>query len=220
MQGDPHGPQASTQAHPAAPDRRRVSRARRQIEPVAGRQRDVALIGVEHDRPLETEQHLVPVVVVPSVRLPGPVAPRARRRTARRLEDGERLGAGRRPRRDRRAHWTSLRPCCGRHALARELHPLAVPGLTREPAHLQRTVSRRLDPALQHPRRRLRVLGDEVALERHQRPRAPPRGSGPRERRSSVRRRSRTHRLLVTAGCCRAFGREPPRAWSRACGAP
>src|SRR6478609_8751471 len=59
-------------------------------------------------------------------------------------------------------------PVHRRDALARELHPLPVPWLAREPAHLQRAVPGRLDPALQHPRRGLRVLGDEVALQCHQ----------------------------------------------------
>src|SRR4029079_2934084 len=54
------------------------------------------------------------------------------------------------------------------HALARELDPLAVPRLAREPPHLEGAEPGRPDPALQHPRRRLGGLGDEVALKRHQ----------------------------------------------------
>jgi hypothetical protein len=43
-----------------------------------------------------------------------------------------------------------------------------VPRLPREPADLERPEPGRLDPTLQDPRRRLRVLLDEVPLERHQ----------------------------------------------------
>src|SRR6266516_3719777 len=55
-----------------------------------------------------------------------------------------------------------------RHALAREFDPLPVPGLACEPAHLERPVPGRLDPTLQDPRCRLRIVLDEVPLERHQ----------------------------------------------------
>src|SRR5438445_4039311 len=55
-----------------------------------------------------------------------------------------------------------------RDALARERSLLAVPGLSRVPANLQPAEAGRVDPSLQDPRVRLRVLQHEVPLERGQ----------------------------------------------------
>src|SRR5439155_21862153 len=55
-----------------------------------------------------------------------------------------------------------------RHALASELGPLPVPRLASVATNLQAAEADRLDPSLEDPGGRLRVLLDEVALERHQ----------------------------------------------------
>src|SRR5438874_5778690 len=56
----------------------------------------------------------------------------------------------------------------GRHALARELDSLPVPRFACEPPHLERSVARRLDPFLEHPPCRFRIVLHEVPLESHE----------------------------------------------------
>src|SRR4051794_41730477 len=111
-----------------------------------------------------------------------------------------------------------------RDALACELHPLSVPGFAREPPDLQRAVARRFDPALEHPRCGFGVLGDEVALERHQHRALLFEGQalGHVDLSSIVGLEHAGSSLLraATGGCCRACGRGPPRAWSRASATP
>src|ERR687897_888949 len=59
---------------PGGPDGRCVAGARRQVEPVTTAQGDIALVGMEHDRALEAEQHLVEAVVVAAVAVTGAIA--------------------------------------------------------------------------------------------------------------------------------------------------
>src|SRR3954470_10942440 len=170
------------------PDGRGMRGSRRQVESVARIKREIAVVGVEHDRAFEAEQDLRAPVLVASESIAGTVGPRSRFRAALTLEHRDRLLAADRTRRLGRGHRASREPCgprpfCGRpttaspdvapavhrrNALARELHPLSVPGLAREPPYLEGAVTGRFDPALEHPWRRLRVLRDEIALERHQ----------------------------------------------------
>jgi hypothetical protein len=46
------------------------------LEDIAGTQTDIAVVGVEHDAPGQADERLLVAVLMPPVRVPGPVRPR------------------------------------------------------------------------------------------------------------------------------------------------
>ena len=90
---------ASLRAHGRA-----VRGAGLDVQPIAGGEFDVALVGVEHDRPGEAEQHLVERVVVPAVAVTGSVPPEPWSGTSLCFEGCHGAGARRVPRPTGRTH--------------------------------------------------------------------------------------------------------------------